>query len=521
MRRDLTRRILLNTVSSGLGQLARLGQALLLTPYLLAKLGPQRFALWSIALVLASYFVLFDLGVGAALIKRVAAHAAADEMEAMRVVVNTGIAFYLAATAVLSPLLFVARHRILELLHVPAEIVTEAQFVLAGLLMIVALTQISASFQAILIGLKRMDLTNAVQIGCSLLRLIGSLIAVEGGYGVPGLVLVEVGVLLLGASMLGAIAWRLLLVDNLGFRYVRWRELRELLRYGLRVQASQAVGLAGLKAPQLILGLCVSLEAVAFYEVGNKLVEGVKSLTLVLLSTVVPVASALDATEGVPALQRFYLRAMKYIFFVSVPLTGLGLVTAPSLIGVWVGRAYVPAVTALQVLGVGSFVHVLTAMGTKICRGMGRPELETQYAMILFVLSVGLNVLAARTWGYVGVLIATLIALVVSSAYFLVRFHRLVRLPSRRLLSEVCTIPLASGCVAGLWAWGISLAVRSILPMAGRASELGLLAAQSLSFMGVYAACIKKWRYFDAADRRLGLRICRGLRGERWNGEIA
>ena len=515
MRLDLTRRILLNTVSSGLGQFARLGQALLLTPYLLAKLGPQRFAVWSLALVFSSYFVIFDLGMGAALIKRVAAHAAADEMAAMRIVVNTGIAIHLAATAVLSLIFFVARHRILELLHVPPELAIEAQSVFAGLLMVVALAQISVSFQAILIGLQRMDLTNAVQIGLVLLRLIGSFVVVEAGYGARGLVLVEVGVLLLGTSMLGAMAWRLLLVDALGFRYVRWRALRELLRYGLRVQTSQAVGLAGLKAPQLILGLCVSLEAVAFYEVGKKLVEGVKSLTLVIASTVVPVASALDATEGVPALQRFYLRAMKYIFLVSVPLTGLGLVTAPSLICVWVGQAYTPAVTALQVLGVGSFVHVLTAMGTKICRGMGRPELETEYVIILFVLSVGLNVLAARTWGYMGVLIATLIALVVSSAYFLVRFHRLIRLPSRRLLSEVCTIPLGSGCLAGLWAWGISLAARRILPMAGRASELGLLAAQSLLFTSVYAACIKRGRYLDAADLQLGLWIRRGFRLER------
>ena len=515
MRRDLTHRILLNTASSGVGQTVRLGQALVLTPYLLHNLGADRFAVWSLALVLASYLSLLDLGIGAALTKRVAEHAAVGEMGAVPPVVSTGVAFYSVSVLVLSPLLFLSRYRIVELFHVPADIVLEAQFAFVGLVFVIGFTQISASVQAVLTGLQRMDLTNGIQVGASLLRLIGSFAAVEAGFALRGLVVVEAVVLLLGTGALVLIARRLLSAGALGVRHVRWSEFKELLRYGLKVQATQAVGVAGLHTGRLILGVYVSLGAVVFYDIGNKLVQGVKSLSLVLTSAVVPVASELDVTRGVPGLQRFYLRGMKYLFLVTVPLMGFGLAAAPSLIGAWVGSDYAQAAIAVQLLGVGNAIHVLTAMGTKVSRGMGRPELETQYAMLLLVLTVALSISGALVFGYVGVLVATLIALVVSSMFFFVRFHRLIELPARRLLSEVCTVPTVAGATAGLCVWGISILGRQLWTITGRTAELALLAVEGLVFVVVYALWIGKTRYLSAEDRQLGVRLYRAITGLR------
>jgi len=324
-------------------------------------------------------------------------------------------------------------------------------------------------------------------------------------------------VLLLGTGALVAMAHRLLPVGTLGFRYVRWLELRRLLRYGLMVQTSQAIGEAGLHTDRIFIALCVGPGAVAFYDVGNRFVQGLRSLALVFTSAVMPVASELAATEGVSAVQRFYLRGLKYHFLVTVPLFGFAVVAAPAVIGAWVGREYAPAVVALQLLGIGYFVNVLTAMGTKICRGMGRPELETQYTTMLFVLSVALNLLGAQTLGYVGVLIATLASLVTSSAYFFVRFHHLIRLPTLRLLGEVCAVPVAVGTLAGLCAWGVSVVARRFLPITGRVGELALLAVEGLLFMSVYAVGTAKGGYLGTADRQIGRRLCRSLMREWWD----
>lgn len=69
--RHLSQKTIRNTLFNLIGRFWAMFVALLLTPYIVSKLGTQRFGLWSLVSVITSYFGLLDLGIGVSFMKKV------------------------------------------------------------------------------------------------------------------------------------------------------------------------------------------------------------------------------------------------------------------------------------------------------------------------------------------------------------------------------------------------------------------------------------------------------------------
>ena len=67
----LSQKIIRNTLFNLIRRFWAMFVALLLTPYIVSKLGTQRFGLWPLISVITGYFGLLDLGIGLSFIKKV------------------------------------------------------------------------------------------------------------------------------------------------------------------------------------------------------------------------------------------------------------------------------------------------------------------------------------------------------------------------------------------------------------------------------------------------------------------
>jgi O-antigen/teichoic acid export membrane protein len=87
------RQYLLNIIWSWIGALAMILSGLVVAPYIIRKLGADRYGVWALTLSFVEYFWLIDVGVRPAVVKLGAEYRALDNREALNRLINTGVVY--------------------------------------------------------------------------------------------------------------------------------------------------------------------------------------------------------------------------------------------------------------------------------------------------------------------------------------------------------------------------------------------------------------------------------------------
>lgn len=508
---SLSHKLIRNTFFNFVGRFWNMLVTLLLTPYIVSKLGIQRFGMWSLVLVITSYFGVLDLGMGASVVKYVAEYNARKDYEAINRLVNGGLAIYLTLALIFMVSAFALSNVILNLLRIPTELVTEAKFILLIAVVIYSLINVFGVFREVITGLQRMDVTNLIALTVSVPRVFGVVLFLELGYGLRGLIINEALVFALTALLLVLGAFHLLPQLQLGRTFYRWRGLRQLLNYGIKVQVSQLADLASSQTGKLLLSYFLGLSPVAFYELGSRVVLTSKRLSRVLIGAIVPAASEIDAQGNQTLLCQLYLRGSKYLVLAAAPVLLFVAAAAPLIMAAWMGQGYELSVPVVQLLALGHLVHLLTGVGTTTAKGMGKPEHETRYSLLLLAMNTLLGIALVIRLGFWGVLIATPLSLIVSSLYFMALFHRLLGIPLLQFFRDTYLQPVIACLFAGLPILTLNAVILQTLQAQGRLMSLAVLGAEGLLFVAIYGGLMLKTQYLDTYDRRLLLRIGQSL----------
>ncbi|NOZ06334.1 MAG: oligosaccharide flippase family protein, partial [Chloroflexi bacterium] len=370
--------------------------------------------------------------------------------------------------------------------------------------------------EAVMWGLQRMDVSNVVAVSATALQLAGTVWVLQAGYGLVGLVIVRGIVALASVALLGIALARMLPALRIGPGALRRASFGTLLRYGSKIQVTKLAELAYVQGDKLFLGYFVGLPAVAFYELASRLVQGARFLSVIVTSAVVPVASELDAGGEKEALRLLYRRASKYLVLVAAPLNLFPAVLAPWLVLSWLGAGYNPVVVLLQALAVGHFVHVLTASGTTLVQGIGLPEVETRFALLLLAINVVLSFVLIGRFGFSGVLFATPLALIVGSIYFWWSLKPIVGVRLPELWGQIYAFPTIVCLLMGglVYATGVRLS-QGTLAGGHRWEAVVITLGVGLGMTVAYGLIVWTSAYLDAYDRRLLSGVARQLFGVR------
>lgn len=499
----LSRKIIRNTVFNFMGRSWAMVVGLLLMPYMISVLGVERFGVWPLVFPITRYLGMFDLGAGTASVKYIAEYHTRREYDALNGIVNTSFVFYLIFGCCLIALVAACSDFILRFLRIPPAVFDEARFVLLGGAAILSLSNAFSVFEAVTKGLQRMEVTNTVAVLASLVDLVGTVVFLQLGYGLKGLVYKEVLVFILTAGLFVFFAFKLLPSLKVGLRFCRRESLWVLLGYGIKVQVSQMADLASSQVDKVLLGYFLGLSPVTFYELGAKVVLASKRMTRVLTSAIMPAASEIEARRDPETLLRLYFRASKYLALAATPLFLLVIFAAPLIMQSWMGTGYELSALAIQLLAFGHFVHLLTAVGTTIVKGIGKPEYETRYTLLLLVMNVGLGLTLVMRFGFLGVLIATCVSLLVSSLYFLIIAHRLLEISLMQSIKHTYLKPWLVSLCAGLPFLALNYFAKPVLLQDGRLNSLVTLGVGCLLFAATYLVMIFRIEYLDAYDRGL------------------
>lgn len=435
-------RLARNSLHSASGRVVALLAWLVLTPPLVRALGPEGFGIWSLFYALAGWLGAMDLGFSQVALRFGAAARARESGSEAGEYATLAVLGYVLLGLVWLALALVAREPALDLLRIPAGArPLAAQAIVAGAI-VFTVSGLANTTAAALQAWDRFDLANAVTVTASLAQVAGIALALVRGEGLTAcLVAVAAGWLI--AFLAG------LLLLARGVRAFRWgtiaaalTHLRGSLRWGVPLQAANAIGVAHQQLGKLLIVRLLSLGAVVPYELALRVTSSGFTFAQLVLVAMIPEASMMHERDQGEHLQALHRRAGRFVTAAGAIMTAAVITVAPVLFEAWIGHRDAHGTLALRGLAVAAYAAVVGGVSGAIARGVGRTDLELEWAVVALVIHALLGMLLVPRIGFEGALVAIAAANGVAAVWFGVRLGRAMGWPLGRVVWDPFAVPI-------------------------------------------------------------------------------
>jgi O-antigen/teichoic acid export membrane protein len=435
-------------------------------PYVVRSLGTNSFGVLSLAWVLLTYMSLFDLGLSRATTKFAAEAIGKGTHHQLPSLLRTSLLAQLAMGVLGGSLLFLVSPWVAEkLLKIPGPLVGEAVKSFKMLAVAVPVLLVTNCLRGMLEAFQRFDLINYVKVPSNASIFLSPLLILPFGGRLPSVVLLMT--LFRCAAMLVYLRLCLSLLPKSGRRAVaEGGLLTRLLRYGGWVTISNVTGPILIYLDRFLIGMLVSIGAVAYYTAPADMVNRALIVPASLCTILFPAFSSLSAAGERERLEDFYTRSMKYLIMTLGPVLLLVVAFARDILQYWLGTAFAEQSTLpLKILALGVFANSVGYFPYSLLQGVGKPNLTGAFHLIEIPVHLALVWMLVNRMGIIGAAIAST-ARVLVDTFLLFGACAWLQLTSsqalrKKKMPESCLGVLALG--AAVWvcgAAGLTLPVR-------------------------------------------------------------
>ena len=490
-----------NTFLNIVGQAAPLLVGVATMPYVIRRLGPDRFGILALVWIVVGYFALFDLGIGPATTKFVAELLGKGEIERIPAVVWTALVTQSGMGSLAGLLLAAASPMLVHrLLKIPVSLQPEALWVLLTLAVWFPINFATGSLKGVLSAFQRFDLVNTIAVPGGVLWYVIPVGALVLGYDLPGVVLLLVvsRVLALAAHFV----FCLQICPDLGRRYAFDRSLiRSLLSFGGWVTVSATVTPILVYLERFLIGALLSVASLGFYTPAYMISSRLGILPGSLTDTLFPAFSASAGRGDGDWIRNALVRSLKWLMLIMGPASLFVAFFARPILTLWVGSKFAAEGTLpLQILVLAVPLNSLGLVTSNLLQGTGRHDLTAKLFIAEAPVYAGLAWFLVSRLGLAGAALAWAIRV---SAHFLILIVIaccLTRTPARLLASRELqrTLLMLAGLAAGL----------TVL----RASSHLVVTETFLALLMASGFLVGAWRYLlDREERcQIGFLLRRG-----------
>lgn len=388
------------------GMCAPMIVALFAIPLLIRGLGEARFGTLAIVWMLIGYFTIFDMGLGRAMTKFIAAKLARQEhaelpgifWTAMGLMFLFGVGGALLAAG-FTPVL------VHSWLKIPAtlqpEVVRSFLVAAAGLPVIVA----TAGLIGVLEAHQSFRLINIIRIPMGVYTFLGPLCVLP----FSNSLFVICAVLILGR-----------VIECLMYFFLCLREIPELRKtvsfqrslvrplfgFGGWMTASNIAMPILVHIDRFLIGSIVSVSAVTFYATPAEIVVKLLIFPRAWVSALFPSFAAQHATNA-QGTAELYARGVKYLLVFSFPVVLVTAAFAREGLQLWLGAEFaVQSAAVMRWLTAGIFVYSLSYVPFSLLQGTGRPDLSARLHLVEIPLYVCFSSMLIMAYGIEGAAMA-------------------------------------------------------------------------------------------------------------------
>ncbi|MEK7234269.1 MAG: oligosaccharide flippase family protein [Elusimicrobiota bacterium] len=472
------RRFARNVGWNMIGQAGSIAVNLLMTPFLIGRMGLETYSLYILLHAASSYLMMMSLGAGGATVKYIAEFSALGERGCLEKTIEYGALVHVAGVAAAAALLAVGAPLVARgLLKVPAPLMDTAIFVLrcaAAGAVFATLAQFST---AVMQGFQRFDWHNGLSLIQSLLMPLGAGAAFIAGKGLRAAacwyVLLNAAICLLSLVMVARLAARASAVGR-----DRVFHFREFARYCMSLALGPLAWVISFQSDKLFIANALPLSELTLYAVPAGLLQRLQAVPAAMSSVLVPMMSEIGGPQSQEQLSRLYTKSVRVLLWSVLPALVLLFALMPQFLTLWLGADFGGrSVWPARLLVLAQTVMMLTYIPNSVAMSRGKPWYLSASAWGQASISLVAWWWLVPRYQLLGMATGALLAQILPVGVYLFAVHgKLLRLPAGRFFSEALGAPLA----------GAALLMALVFPLHHLASSwprlLGLGAAGTLLY---------------------------------------
>lgn len=450
-----------NVVWNWLGVGATLVAGLIISPYLIRKLGAEGYGIWSLSFALIDYYAFLDLGFRSAMVKYVAHYAALDEPERVNEVLNT-ILVYAALVAIL---IFtgcvIGSGYLTRFFNVgPAYAHTFRVLVL-----LISLSWCAGfvlnSFGAALEALQRFDIYTKANVTTLVVRVSGTLILLYLGYG-----LISIGVIAVVSQCIGYVLYlfgfrRAFPALRISRRYASVATLRKMGKFGMHTFLANVSTICLNQSPPILIGHFLPAAFVGFYNLPIRLIQYTVDAVGRIGTITNANAAELQARGHSRTLADLATYANRYCFVIFIPVAIVLWIFGDRLFYLWVPAVAEHSAPLLPVLLTGYMVAVVGQFSSAMfLQGLGRHQRYARGLLVEAAAVVTTLWFVVPRYGVMGAAVVAAIAMILNRGVFtpwLVSREMGFSFP--RYMNSIYTYPVLTGVPVALFAYWMRVTI--------------------------------------------------------------
>ena len=504
-------KVIRNTLFNVVGSLWSIAIRFFMAKYIFDHIGNERHGVWFVVGILTGYFGLLDFGLARSFDKFFAEYHTKRDYDRFNKVFNIGFVFYFLFSVITIGVIFLLYEPLMSMLglsrdRVSTELFQESAFAMIGSVIIFGLGMSTSVFGMMMIGLQRMDIFNKISISFSILGAVGTLIVLEAGYGLRGLVVNNGIIVVLGGAVNVMAAYHL--VPTLKFNpfMAEWEMFRKMFNFGTKLQVAKLANLLAFQLNTWLISAFLHVGMVTPYGFATGFIGSIRNVLLMLPSAVIPATSELESRNEKERSLEFYDRGTRYLVLFGTPICTFSIVTASLVMLAWLGPEYkllTESVWVVKILAIGYYANLSTGVATGVAVGMGKPEYEMKFGVMLAIFSLVLCFGLVYFIGFYGPAVGSTISLTVCALYFYKLFHRYLKQPMIPFLTRMYGMPILISTLAGLVISVLQWQLVNTFEPVSRLPILAVILLEGLVFSAVYMFLILRTSYMDAYDLNL------------------
>ncbi len=412
----LKREIGLATLANWAGMIGSYLIAFLATPIIVHAFGDTRYGLWSLSMAMIGTYGMLDLGIRTTLIKYYSEYIGKKDEESANTIINTSLYIYLWIICLAFVVVCVIIWQIDRLFNIPHEYLTETRILFAINGVVFGIELLGNTFRAILVSHRKFALINKMLLGFSVVRVISIIAVLKMGMGIiaAGICVLIVDILrnLTAYFYAGKLSPFLKIsIQKVDPAFIKGKV--GFTFYNLLRQISVTI----VRRSDLILvGMFFDMKIVAYYSIGESLVNYAQKIPKGLRVSLLPLSSTLHAMDQKSDLQKmgFFLPKYTMSFFYGILL--MGALFGNEFINLWMGPGYDTAFNVMIVLLASQAILMSQSMLIHIVTGMGYNKFFGYLSVTEMVLKITLSILLIKPFGIYGIAFGSLFTFILTNA---------------------------------------------------------------------------------------------------------
>lgn len=405
----LIKKIFLNTAVNSAGKFLSFAFQIFIITYLIKTLGKDAYGMVVLALALVANTNLLEAGFGLSVTKYVAEYKAKGDMERLLRIVNTNLVVSTVFGLALCVILLVINEFFLErIFTVPADFLSSMKNLIRVLIPLSILEFWSVSLIRVAEGFQRYTLARSMELIKWFLRAAFVFVSVSMGYGILG---VGVAYFAAGLISLGIVYIKVILLDpelRLALSLSDRESFSKLFSFSIWIFLSKVFAFFSYRIDTILIGIFLPPANLTYYNVAFKVYEFFTYGITLISSTLVPMASELEAAGDRRRLSMLFERATRYTVLCISPCIVIAMAQMPGIMHLWMGAGFELSVLLARLFLTALIPMMLITSGAAIMVGMNRVKELVKYNAVATAVNFALSVYLVSRIGAPGVVIGTL-----------------------------------------------------------------------------------------------------------------